>query len=178
MSNIRVIDNFLPKDRFDFVTSQIPFNVPWNYLNGTVSHTDDVTSNLHDWQMTHVFYKSPHFTSEEYGIVQPIVEQIKPLMLERIKANLSPSATENLEYGMHTDLAVDDDIAKDFTTAIYYVNSNDGYTLFEDGTKVESVANRLVTFPANIKHTGTTCTDVKNRIVINFVYLRDNINNA
>ena len=53
-------------------------------------------------------------------------------------------------------------------TAIYYVNSNDGYTLFEDGTKVESVGNRLVRFPTNIKHTGTTCTDANRRVLINF----------
>ena len=48
------------------------------------------------------------------------------------------------------------------------MNSNDGYTLFEDGTKVESVANRLVRFPASIKHTGTTCTNANRRVLINF----------
>ena len=52
------------------------------------------------------------------------------------------------------------------------MNTNDGYTEFEDGTKVESVANRLVTFPANLKHTGTSCTDEKTRIVINFNYFK------
>jgi len=51
-----------------------------------------------------------------------------------------------------------------------YVNTNNGYTKFEDGTKVESVANRLVTFPANMKHKGTSCTDEKIRVVINFNY--------
>ena len=47
-------------------------------------------------------------------------------------------------------------------------------TKFEDGTKVESVANRFVTFPANIKHTGSTCRDEKTRDVINFNYLIKN----
>ena len=41
---------------------------------------------------------------------------------------------------------------------------------FEDGTKVESVGNRLLTFPANMKHMGTSCTDQQFRIVINFNY--------
>ena len=27
--------------------------------------------------------------------------------------------------------------------AVYYINSNDGYTLFEDGTKIESVIRML-----------------------------------
>ena len=50
------------------------------------------------------------------------------------------------------------------------MNTNNGYTIFEDGTKVESVANRMITFPANLKHTGTSCTDQQVRIVINFDY--------
>ena len=30
--------------------------------------------------------------------------------------------------------------------------------------------NRLVIFPANVKHTGTTCTDKDERIVLNINY--------
>ena len=51
------------------------------------------------------------------------------------------------------------------------MNTNDGYTLFEDGTKVESVMNRLVTFPYTMKHAGTTCTNSPFRMVINFNYV-------
>ena len=53
-------------------------------------------------------------------------------------------------------------------TAIYYVNSNNGYTEFEDGTKVDSVRNRLVTFPSSMKHRGVSQTDTRTRMVINF----------
>ena len=59
---------------------------------------------------------------------------------------------------------------KQWTTSIFYVNTNNGYTEFEDGTKVESVENRLVTFSLNMKHRGTSCTDEKTRVVINFNY--------
>ena len=61
---------------------------------------------------------------------------------------------------------------KQWTTAIFYVNTNNGYTKFEDETIVESVANRVVTFPANMKHTGTSCTDEKTRVIINFNYFK------
>ena len=37
-------------------------------------------------------------------------------------------------------------------TSILYINTNDGYTKFEDGTIVESVENRLVTFDSRMKH--------------------------
>ena len=61
---------------------------------------------------------------------------------------------------------------KQWTTSIFYVNTNNGYTKFEDGTKVESVANRMLTFPANMKHIGTSCTDEQTRVVINFNYFK------
>ena len=47
---------------------------------------------------------------------------------------------------------------------------NDGYTRFEDGTKIESVANRVAVFESNLKHCGTTCTNTKSRVVINLNY--------
>jgi len=51
------------------------------------------------------------------------------------------------------------------------MNTCDGYTLFEDGTKIESIANRLVTFPNGMKHTGTSTTNASFRMVINFNYV-------
>ena len=59
---------------------------------------------------------------------------------------------------------------KQWTTSIYYVNTNNGYTKFETGEIVESVENRMVTFPSNIRHTGSSCSDEKIRVVINFNY--------
>ena len=54
--------------------------------------------------------------------------------------------------------------------AIYYFNTNNGYTLFENGDKVESIRNRLIMFKSNLRHTGTTCTDKPNRYVLNINY--------
>ena len=53
------------------------------------------------------------------------------------------------------------------------MNTNNGYTKFETGEKVESVANRLVTFPNNMMHTGTTCTDEQYRCVMNIDYIKN-----
>ena len=61
---------------------------------------------------------------------------------------------------------------KQWTTSIFYINTNNGYTKFKDGTKVESIANRMITFPANMEHCGTSCTDKNIRIVINFNYYK------
>ena len=64
-----------------------------------------------------------------------------------------------------------------YKTAIYYVNSNDGYTKFETGEIVESVGNRLVIFDGRTKHCGSTHTNQKYRIVINFNYFSNIIPN-
>jgi len=41
----------------------------------------------------------------------------------------------------------------------------------ENGKKVESVENRLVVFPTELEHCGVSCTDNKQRVVINFNFL-------
>ena len=57
-------------------------------------------------------------------------------------------------------------------TAIFYVNSNNGYTIFKESKeKVESVENRLVVFPTNLEHCGVSCTDNNQRVVINFNFI-------
>ena len=50
------------------------------------------------------------------------------------------------------------------------MNSNNGYTYFENKEKVKSVANRLLKFDNIMKHSGTTCTDENQRVVININY--------
>ena len=55
-------------------------------------------------------------------------------------------------------------------TIVYYINTNNGYTEFENGVRVESVSNRACIFDSNLKHTGVTCTNEKRRVMINFNY--------
>ena len=95
----------------------------------------------------------------------PLLDKLDARCLIRIKANLYPNTEILHEHSMHTDY--------DFShsAAILSLNTCNGYTKFEDGTKVESVANRLVTFPQKMKHTGTTCTDEPFRSVINLNYV-------
>ena len=64
-----------------------------------------------------------------------------------------------------------EDVAAQWTTSILYINTNNGYTELESGEIIESIANRLVTFPANTRHRTITQTDEQTRILINFNYL-------
>ena len=118
-----------------------------------------------------MFYHAPAPRSAYFENLVPILEIKNPVSLIRIKANLLIRTPNIVEDGFHVDMTnVPEEKQKQLTTSILYMNTNNGYTKFEDGTKVESVANRFVTFPANMKHTGTSCTDKKIRVVINFNY--------
>jgi hypothetical protein len=57
------------------------------------------------------------------------------------------------------------------STGILYLNDNNGYTVFEDGTRVQSAANRFVEFDASLRHTGASCTDAPYRLVLNLNWL-------
>jgi len=91
--------------------------------------------------------------------------------LYRIKSNLLTRTPEIVENDFHYDVSdFTPEQAKHWTTSILYINTNNGYTKFETGEKIKSVENRLITFPANLKHTGASCSDERNRVVINFNY--------
>ena len=166
---IDIVDNYLPeKQFFELFNHMKDFSFDW-HLSGIVN-TEIPSDPIRNWQFCHLFYRMHQHNSRTFSMMLPILEKINPVGLIRIKANLSLATTEIEEGGMHIDL-IDEDTPDCVRTSILYMNTNDGYTLFEDGTKVESVMNRLVTFPHTMKHAGTTCTDVPFRMVINFNYI-------
>jgi len=46
----------------------------------------------------------------------------------------------------------------------------------KNGKKEKSIQNKLIIFPTNLQHAGTTHTDVLKRIVLNINYYKDGIN--
>lgn len=173
-NNIEIIDNFLPDHLFDRLQQEILGNqFPWfvcaDIVNETLGH--EPADRNYNWQLFHLFYYNPHEISQYFPMMDHLLIKLQPMMTLKIKANLNPVADRIIEHGMHVD-TYPYELAEMLTTSVFYLNTNNGYTLFEDGTKVESVANRLVSFPATTMHTGTTCTDEKFRAVINLNYVK------
>jgi hypothetical protein len=165
MSEIQVIDNFLGTVEFNKIQTLMLRNgsVSWSY-NPFVNSEKDPE---HYFQFTHTFYADALPQSKHWTELYDVLKKLKIFSLIRIKANLLTKSAEIVEHGYHVDFEPPHSI---FKTAVFYINTNNGYTKFEDGTKVESVANRMVVFDGNLKHTGTTCTDSNVRVVVNFNY--------
>ena len=162
----RIINNFVDQNSFQLLKNDMfGSEFCWNY-NEAFDYENEEGDRF---QFTHNFYSNIGPCSAYYGRLNGILGALRPKEIFRIKANLLTKTSEIVKNSFHIDIDALDILP--WKTGILYMNTNDGYTEFEDGTVVESVANRFVIFPANMKHRGTSCTNEKIRVAINFNYL-------
>jgi hypothetical protein len=162
---IKIIDNFLPDNIFTSVNNMFHReDFPWFWAEAkTYEESSFMNPNpIDNYQFVHMFYNYNERIST--WNIQPIVERLDIRAIVKIKCNLSPRTSEIVSFGFHSDFDFD------CKTSIYYINTNNGYTEFINGKKVESIGNRMVIFDSKIKHRGTTCTDQKRRMVLNLNY--------
>ena len=153
-------DNFMTKYEFERIQQFIMSDAMTWHISPGITKRGDSEQIL----MTHLFYANDQpVDAEGLNLLLPLMQLVDIKSLIRIKANLNPVSHELIRYDKHVD--------QDYSckAAIYYVNSNDGYTMF-DNQKVESKGNRIVFFDADTLHSGTNSTDCKNRMLINFNY--------
>jgi hypothetical protein len=100
-----------------------------------------------------------------YEKLIPVFQTLGAKALIRTKINLYPNTETLHEHPMHTDY--------DFShsAAILSLNTCDGYTKLKDGTKIDSVANRILFFDGSEEHCSTTTTNVPARINININFV-------
>ena len=159
---MNIYKNFLDKKDFKKIESfMMSPNMPWFFNDGVTSWDDKKY-----FQFTFLFLDGgkKNCVDEHFNILKPFFKKIKFNKLNRIKANLLTKDKEIIEHGMHTD-------QKEGTTGIFYLNTCNGYTKFETGKKIFSEKNKYVEFNSILKHTGSTCTDEKRRVIINFNYV-------
>jgi hypothetical protein len=161
---MQVIDNLLDKQTFsELQTLVMSGELPWHYASGSVYQEDG------DTQFFHPLYMAPNKSDYFDRICMPILPKLNGFMtLLRAKMNMSLKKDVVSKKGMHVDF----DHAKHYydvmKTSIFYINTTNGPTYFEDGTKVDCVENRLITFPMGSMHCGSYASDAERRIVINF----------
>ena len=173
--DIKIIDNFLPENEFQLLVNntinrndghQVPFRVVSNVENWQKEETEDYWS----WYMINMVYlmdaPQNEICSNIYELFVPKFKQLANFKtMIRIKINAYPYSNIVKEHKEHIDYNYE------HTGAVFSLNTCDGYTKFADGTKVESVANRIVFFDESKYHQSTTTSNAKLRYNINFNFL-------
>ena len=161
MLDYKVINNFLPKKiHKKILQTMTAGNFQWYYCDSGGNQKDKER-----YYFVHIF-KSDKVNSDFWNpVIVPVLEKFKPKEIFRVRGNLTPRENKNYQTANHKD--------ENFKhmVAIYYVNTNNGYTLIEDKIKVPSVANSCLFFNGNYKHRAVSQTDTKTRIIINITYL-------
>ena len=157
---IEIIDDFLPEEEFKTIQSfMMGGEFRWFYTEGRTTPDDGL------FLMIHMFFQPEvGSNSEHINMWNTFMQQVGAKKCHRIKANLT-FKTPTIEPGpFHHDY-------DDMKTAVFYINTNDGYTEFKNGVRVNSVANRVCIFDSNLQHRGTTHTESRQqRITVNFNY--------
>lgn len=105
--------------------------------------------------------KSPFYRS-----IEPLLENLPNFeTLIRAKANLYIKREEIIHHKDHIDTNFE------HKGAVFYINDNDGFTVLEDGTEIESRANRILFFDPSKPHHSTSCTNDSRRVNININYI-------
>jgi len=163
---IHIEDDFLSDFEFNRIQNQLVYtpDFMWQFCPVTenIGQDDDEQD---AFQFVHGMYRNFAPCSQHFQHLESIIKKINPRALIKIKLNLTTRSESIIQGHYHNDLPFDHSVA------LFYLNTNNGYTLFEDGTKVESVANRIVFFDGSMKHLGTNCTDKQRRLVLNINYL-------
>ena len=181
---IRLTDDFLTKAEYKVLFDTLFFQeFPWHYNEYKVNVKNGETEAIENFQFVHPFFRAEnhyggliHKKSEYFNLILPILSRIEYIGLYRIKANMQPLFKEPYISDYHTDYSDEHGACDHMTTGIYYLNTCNGYTEFEDGSKVGCRANRYIQFPSNLKHRGVSQTDMRIKSVININFFTPHLN--
>ena len=172
--DLKIIDNFLDVSEFSTLINntigrsdghQTEFRVVSNVENFGVREED-----YWSWYLVNMIYYEDIPQNEIYpnicNLFIPRFQHIANFKtMIRIKMKAFPYTNVVKEHERHVDFSYE------HIGAVFSLNTCDGYTKFSDGTKVESLANRIVFFYASKKHQSTTTSNAKLRYNINFNFL-------
>ena len=162
---MKIIDNFLDEDSFEVLQQYfLSDTISW-HLGNSITYDKQ---GIDQYQFVHTFFDvGKPYLNNWSNFLTPLFNKLQPKYILRVKANCRPRTTNAVLSNYHTDMDLHQQ------TAIFYLNTNNGYTKFQDNTleDVPSVANRLLTFYGGLKHSGASCTDQNTRILLNINYI-------
>ena len=176
----KVIDNFLDEEYFNSLAElfvegvKVGRKIPW-FFEPNVAYPQEhkkwkpKEKDDNFFYMNHLMYTRNAPVSVHFQDILPLLDKIGTMCLFysliRITANLFPNTHTLHEHPMHEDYEFS------HSAALFSLNTCDGYTKLKDGTKIDSVANRILLFDASELHCSTTTTNVPARFNININYI-------
>lgn len=162
---IEVIDNFLPNKYINELYSKVgsPNFCGWSFCDKVSDQNDDIE--LDNYYLIHRVYENFVPASFLFDELRGIFSNLKIKSILRARFLLYPYVGKFVRHNPHIDFDYP------HKAAVLYMNTNNGFTEFSDGTRVESIRNRVVIFDGSTLHNSTTCTDRQSRIVfaVNYV---------
>lgn len=152
----QIIDNFLDESEYDDVFDLVTNGIQWKTEN----------FNENELYLTQTLYEKHSPINDYYDRMIPMMDKIRIIGLIEMQFNLylknNYIATTKKEKKYNFNHGV----------AIYYLNTNNGYTLLNNGTTIESKKNRLLIFESdnNKPYYESNCTDSKYKSNIVFSY--------
>ena len=152
MKHVEIYDDFLPQDYFDHLDTQILHKNQFRWLFQEKVATNDDDPDDEQFYFICSFFNNLHVEDNFFYQLQPIFDALEVKSMIRARA-------------------------------IIYMNTCNGYTgivndnwksgddmVFDQGNRVESVANRLMIHDGSVPHYSTTCTDTRKRLVLAINY--------
>ena len=156
---MKITDDTLDKEYFSMLQGVVMgHNFPWEYQARVAN----------PWENNNEHFYFVHRLYERFSPVSSFMEPLDDYLIKvlnvksiiRARVLLYPNQGKFIEHDPHIDFEYS------HNAALLYFNDNDGFTKMEDGTKIESVANRNVIFDGSTSHNSTNCTNEKARFVL------------
>ena len=164
---VQIFNNFLDQEVFleikKFIMSP---RCQWRYVN-YIAHKDG-RDNDNDGYFVHSFkdchpqtFEDRYPESPHFPLIVKILDKIQYQNILRIRSSLYPRRDVQKPDPFHIDYNFPHRVC------IFYVITNNGYTMFENGEKIPSVENQLATFDGSEKHCSVVQTDTPARYIVN-----------
>jgi hypothetical protein len=153
----KIKENFLDQKTLGAIKKEIEL-IPWYYSSHTAATID-----VSNFFFFHLLYANGKVQSDRYfnSLLLPVLGKIDFQYLHRAKLNLYTKQEKKIKTQYHRD----EDIPH--TVYLFSLNTNNGYTEFKNGEKIQSKENTMAIFSGDLEHRSINQTDENTRINLN-----------
>ena len=163
---MQVTEDFLQEEYYDHLNEIITSTqFPWMFQKRVANIGEDPEEDLNHYYFVHSLFFQNKVESPLYDDFLYLFQSLNVQFLHRARVLMFVNQGEQYVHDRHVDHTTN------CKTALIYMNTNDGFTDFETGERVESVKNRLLLFDGSIPHSSSTPTNTKERLLLSVTYI-------